>query len=121
MSTGRIIFENLKKSICYTLSSNSAELLPFISFAILQMPLALSAVLILCIDLGTDMIPAISLAYENPESDIMKRPPRKRSDRLVTGKLAAFSYLWLGLVQVRDLCEISLNFQSHVLDILPSI
>jgi sodium/potassium-transporting ATPase subunit alpha len=61
---GRIIFDNLKKSICYTLSSNSAELLPFIAFVVLQMPLALSAVLILCIDLGTDMVPAISLAND---------------------------------------------------------
>ena len=60
---GRIIFDNLKKSIAYTLSSNSAELAPFVLFVIARMPLALSAVLILCIDLGTDMIPAISLAY----------------------------------------------------------
>eukprot|EP01115_Flamella_aegyptia_P001611 TRINITY_DN1266_c0_g1_i2.p1 TRINITY_DN1266_c0_g1~~TRINITY_DN1266_c0_g1_i2.p1 ORF type:complete len:907 (-),score=328.67 TRINITY_DN1266_c0_g1_i2:612-3332(-) len=60
---GRIIFDNLKKSIAYTLSSNSAELAPFVLFVLAQMPLALSAVLILCIDLGTDMIPAISLAY----------------------------------------------------------
>jgi magnesium-transporting ATPase (P-type) len=59
----RIIFDNLKKSICYTLSSNSAELIPFLLFIIVGMPLALSAVLILCIDLGTDMIPAISLAF----------------------------------------------------------
>jgi sodium/potassium-transporting ATPase subunit alpha len=39
------------------------ELLPFLAFVILQIPLSLSAVLILCIDLGTDMVPAISLAY----------------------------------------------------------
>jgi sodium/potassium-transporting ATPase subunit alpha len=97
---GRIIFDNLKKSINYTLSSNSAELLPFILFVVAQMPLALSAVLILCIDLGTDMVPAISLAYEKPESDIMKRKPRNpKKDRLVTLKLAIFSYLWLGTIQ----------------------
>mmetsp|Transcript_30058 Transcript_30058/g.42255 ORF Transcript_30058/g.42255 Transcript_30058/m.42255 type:complete len:1053 (-) Transcript_30058:74-3232(-) len=96
---GRIIFDNLKKSICYTLSSNSAELVPFIVFVIFQIPLALSAVLILCIDLGTDMVPAISLAYERPESDIMRRPPRKSTDRLVTLKLAVYSYLWLGTIQ----------------------
>eukprot|EP01113_Clastostelium_recurvatum_P023603 TRINITY_DN2814_c0_g2_i2.p1 TRINITY_DN2814_c0_g2~~TRINITY_DN2814_c0_g2_i2.p1 ORF type:complete len:882 (+),score=222.79 TRINITY_DN2814_c0_g2_i2:1433-4078(+) len=97
---GRIIFDNLKKSICYTLSSNSAELAPFIAFMVLQMPLALSAVLILCIDLGTDMVPAISFAYEAPESNIMRRPPRNpKVDRLVTVRLAVFSYLWLGTVQ----------------------
>eukprot|EP01113_Clastostelium_recurvatum_P023597 TRINITY_DN2814_c0_g1_i1.p1 TRINITY_DN2814_c0_g1~~TRINITY_DN2814_c0_g1_i1.p1 ORF type:complete len:748 (+),score=241.46 TRINITY_DN2814_c0_g1_i1:1246-3489(+) len=97
---GRIIFDNLKKSICYTLSSNSAELVPFIAFMVLQMPLALSAVLILCIDLGTDMVPAISFAYEAPESNIMRRPPRNpKRDRLVTLRLAVYSYLWLGTVQ----------------------
>eukprot|EP01119_Soliformovum_irregulare_P005914 TRINITY_DN1765_c0_g1_i1.p1 TRINITY_DN1765_c0_g1~~TRINITY_DN1765_c0_g1_i1.p1 ORF type:complete len:1070 (+),score=303.07 TRINITY_DN1765_c0_g1_i1:145-3354(+) len=97
---GRIIFDNLKKSITYTLSSNSAELIPFVLFVVAGIPLALSAVLILCIDLGTDMIPAISLAYERAESDIMKRPPRDaRKDRLVTLKLALFSYLYLGTWQ----------------------
>jgi sodium/potassium-transporting ATPase subunit alpha len=97
---GRIIFDNLKKSIAYTLSSNSAELVPFIAFVLFQMPLALSAVLILCIDLGTDVVPAISLAYEKAEKDIMLKPPRDpKKDRLVTLKLAIYSYLWLGTWQ----------------------
>jgi len=62
---GRLIFDNLKKSIAYTLSSNIPEILPFIFFILFQVPLPLSTVLILCIDLGTDMVPAISFAYEN--------------------------------------------------------
>lgn len=74
---GRTIFDNLKKSICYTLSSKLPEMLPFLVFFLFSMPLALSAVTILCIDLGTDVIPAISLAYEIAESDIMLRKPRK--------------------------------------------
>lgn len=45
-------------------------------------------------------IPAISLAYERPERDIMKRPPRKKTQRLVSLKLAFYSYLWLGAIQV---------------------
>ena len=60
---GRLIFDNLKKSIAYTLSSNIPEISPFVSFIVAGLPLPLSTVLILCIDLGTDMIPAISLAY----------------------------------------------------------
>merc|ERR1719498_638125 len=60
---GRLIFDNLKKSIAYTLSSNIPEILPLIFFILFQVPLPLSTVLILCIDLGTDMIPAISFAY----------------------------------------------------------
>eukprot|EP00756_Hemistasia_phaeocysticola_P026953 Hpha_TRINITY_DN16092_c2_g12::TRINITY_DN16092_c2_g12_i1::g.117578::m.117578/K01539/ATP1A; sodium/potassium-transporting ATPase subunit alpha len=81
---GRLIFDNLKKSIAYTLSSNIPEISPFIAFIILRVPLPLSTVLILCVDLGTDMVPAISLAYETKERDIMKRPPRSKEDNLVT-------------------------------------
>jgi len=91
---GRLIFDNLKKSIAYTLSSNIPEILPFIFFILFQVPLPLSTVLILCIDLGTDMIPAISFAYENPELDIMDRVPRNsKRDHLVNSKLICFAYL----------------------------
>lgn len=61
---GRIIFDNLKKSIAYTLTSNVPELLPFLIYILCGIPLPLSTITILCIDLGTDIIPAISLAYE---------------------------------------------------------
>lgn len=61
---GRIIFDNLKKSIAYTLTSNVPELLPFLVYIVCGIPLPLSTITILCIDLGTDIIPAISLAYE---------------------------------------------------------
>jgi sodium/potassium-transporting ATPase subunit alpha len=97
---GRLIFDNLKKSIAYTLSSNIPEIAPFLFFIIFQVPLPLSTVLILCIDLGTDMVPAISLAYENPELDIMERRPRNaQMDHLVNAKLISFSYLQVGIVQ----------------------
>src|SRR6202046_3121312 len=61
---GRLIFDNLKKSIAYTLTSNIPEISPFLFFIIFNVPLPLGTVTILCIDLGTDMVPAISLAYE---------------------------------------------------------
>jgi len=97
---GRLIFDNLKKSIAYTLSSNIPEILPFIFFILFQVPLPLSTVLILCIDLGTDMIPAISFAYENPELDIMDRVPRNsKRDHLVNTKLISFAYLQIGVIQ----------------------
>jgi len=97
---GRLIFDNLKKSIAYTLSSNIPEISPFLVFILIQIPLPLPTVLILCIDLGTDMIPAISLAYEFKESNIMMKPPRDmRCDRLVTAKLINFSYMQIGMVQ----------------------
>lgn len=97
---GRLIFDNLKKSIAYTLSSNIPEISPFLMYIILDMPLSLTTVLILCVDLGTDMVPAISLAYETAESDIMERPPRdSKEDHLVTVKLISFAYLQIGVFQ----------------------
>ncbi|CAB1326721.1 unnamed protein product [Coregonus sp. 'balchen'] len=80
---GRLIFDNLKKSIAYTLTSNIPEISPFLLFILASIPLPLGTVTILCIDLGTDMVPAISLAYETAESDIMKRQPRcPKTDKL---------------------------------------
>eukprot|EP01094_Clydonella_sp_ATCC50884_P006833 TRINITY_DN16016_c0_g1_i1.p1 TRINITY_DN16016_c0_g1~~TRINITY_DN16016_c0_g1_i1.p1 ORF type:complete len:993 (-),score=365.00 TRINITY_DN16016_c0_g1_i1:185-3163(-) len=97
---GRLIFDNLKKSIAYTLSSNIPEILPFILFILIQIPLPLSTVLILCVDIGTDLIPAISLAYETAENDIMLRMPRNaKTDKLVTPRLISFSYLQIGVIQ----------------------
>nr|XP_060622561.1 sodium/potassium-transporting ATPase subunit alpha-3-like [Anolis sagrei ordinatus] len=60
---GRLIFDNLKKSIAYTLTSNIPEITPFLLFIMANIPLPLGTITILCIDLGTDMVPAISLAY----------------------------------------------------------
>ncbi len=97
---GRLIFDNLKKSIAYTLSSNIPEISPFLAFITINIPLPLSTILILCIDLGTDMVPAISMAWENAEADIMKRRPRNaQTDHLVTMRLVCFAYLQIGIVQ----------------------
>ncbi|EGD77429.1 sodium/potassium-transporting ATPase subunit alpha-1 [Salpingoeca rosetta] len=97
---GRLIFDNLKKSIAYTLSSKLPELSPFLFFVLASAPLPLGTVTILLIDLGTDMVPAISLAYEVPEPDIMYRRPRNPTkDRLVNPRLLQFSYLHIGSMQ----------------------
>lgn len=97
---GRLIFANLKKSISYTLTSNVPEITPFLCEIALKIPLALTTIMILCIDLGTDMLPAISFAYEIAEQDIMKQPPRDRkNDKLVTWTLISWSYLQIGLIQ----------------------
>ena len=97
---GRLIFDNLKKSIAYPLSSNIPEIVPYILFIILQVPLPLSVVLILAVDLGTDIVPGISFAYENAELDIMDRLPRSaKRDRLVGAKLVIYSYLQTGILQ----------------------
>lgn len=54
--TGRLIFDNLKKSIAYTLTSNIPEITPFLFFILVNIPLPLGTITILCIDLGTDMV-----------------------------------------------------------------
>lgn len=97
---GRLIFDNLKKSIAYTLTSNIPEISPFLLFILLDIPLALGTVTILCIDLGTDLWPAISLAYEEAESDIMKRRPRDPlHDKLVNERLISLAYGQIGMIQ----------------------
>jgi len=97
---GRLIFDNLKKSIAYTLSSNIPEVLPFLTYILFGLPLPLGTITILCIDLGTDMVPAISLAYEKPESDIMKRRPRDPvRDKLVNERLISLAYGQIGVIQ----------------------
>uniref|UniRef100_A0A672K3U6 Sodium/potassium-transporting ATPase subunit alpha n=1 Tax=Sinocyclocheilus grahami TaxID=75366 RepID=A0A672K3U6_SINGR len=97
---GRLIFDNLKKSIAYTLTSNIPEITPFLFFIIVNIPLPLGTITILCIDLGTDMVPAISLAYEAAESDIMKRQPRNpQRDKLVNERLISIAYGQIGMIQ----------------------
>ncbi|XP_072122400.1 sodium/potassium-transporting ATPase subunit alpha-3 [Mobula birostris] len=97
---GRLIFDNLKKSIAYTLTSNIPEITPFLLFIMANIPLPLGTITILCIDLGTDMVPAISLAYEAAESDIMKRQPRNpRMDKLVNERLISIAYGQIGMIQ----------------------
>lgn len=97
---GRVLFDNLKKSICYTLSSKIPEMTPFLLYFSLEIPLFLGAISILCIDFGTDMVPAVSFAYEKAELDIMKRKPRDpRTQRLVTEQLISFTYGQLGFIE----------------------
>jgi len=96
---GRTIFDNLKKTICYTLTHLVPEIAPFIVAINGKIPAMMSSLLILFIDLGTEMIPAISLAYEKTEADIMSRPPRNPiKDRLVSPPVLIYSYLIGGVV-----------------------
>jgi sodium/potassium-transporting ATPase subunit alpha len=90
---GRLIFDNIKKSILYTMTHIFPELVPFIAHIVFSIPLPLGTFAILCIDLGTDMIPAIMFAYEKPENDIMRRPPRNPyTDKLVIHQLFSSAY-----------------------------
>ena len=90
---GRKLFDNLKKSMAYCLTSNISELLPFVGFVIFRIPLPLTTVLILCIDLGTDVFPCTTFVFEDAEIDIMTRKPRTKTDHLVSSKTMIFAYL----------------------------
>jgi sodium/potassium-transporting ATPase subunit alpha len=76
---GRLIFINLKKSIQYTISHIFPEVIPNLLYVIVPIPLPLSAILILVIDLGFELIAALSFAWDPPETEegLMKLPPRK--------------------------------------------
>ena len=98
---GRLIFDNIKKSILYTLTHTIPELVPFLAYITFSIPLPLGTFTILCIDLGTDMIPAITLAHEKAESDIMRREPRNPfTDKLVGGQLLSHAYGQKGMMVV---------------------
>ena len=70
---GRRLFDNLKKSVAYTLTHLLPEALPILMELALGLPLALNALLIISIDVGTEMMPAISYAREECEKGIMDR------------------------------------------------
>lgn len=84
---GRKIFDNLKKAVIYILASNVVEAVPFIAYIIFQFPLPISGIFMLFIDLGTDMLPSISIAYDDAELDVMTRRPRRRDEHLVNVKM----------------------------------
>ena len=93
---GRTVYDNIKKFITYILTSNIPEILPFIAYVLLPIPLPITVIQILAIDLITDMIPAIGLGNEPPEADTMQRPPRSRNERLVSFRTFVRSYAIVG-------------------------
>ena len=95
---GRAVFANMRKFLTYVLSSNIAELIPCLAFVVFRIPLPLTIIQILAVDLGTDMLPALGLGAEKPAPDIMRAPPRPRTDRLLDWPLLARAYLFLGLM-----------------------
>ncbi|CAG2180835.1 unnamed protein product, partial [Oppiella nova] len=96
---GRRIFDNMKKTIGYILAGSVTTLYPFMIYVIFGFPIAIGTITVLLIALGTDMMPAISLAYEKAESDIMKLQPRNpRTDVLVTRSLLLRSYFQVGVI-----------------------
>ncbi|MDE2485651.1 MAG: cation-transporting P-type ATPase, partial [candidate division NC10 bacterium] len=96
---GRAVYENIRKFLIYILTHAIPELVPYLASVILRIPLLLTVVQILAVDLGTDMLPALGLGAEPPDAATMDRPPRSREERLLNVPLLARSYLFLGPIE----------------------
>ncbi|HWP22424.1 MAG TPA: cation-transporting P-type ATPase [Candidatus Cryosericum sp.] len=98
---GRAVYSNIRKFILYILNSNMPEAVPSAAFLFSRggIPLPLTVMQILTIDLGTDMLPALGLGTELPEKGIMDQPPRALKSRLLNGKLFVKAFLWYGLLE----------------------
>lgn len=96
---GRTIFENIRKFITYIFAHETAEIIPFILLVIFKIPLPITVMQILAIDLGTDTLPALALGMGPSESDVMDRPPRPRNERLLNWGVIWRGYIFLGLIE----------------------
>jgi magnesium-transporting ATPase (P-type) len=96
---GRAVFDNIRRFVTYIFASNIPEIVPFILMVLFQVPLPLTILQILAIDLGTDMVPALALGTELPEPGVMERPPRPRGERLLNKKLLVRAYFFLGPIE----------------------
>ncbi|OJJ42424.1 hypothetical protein ASPZODRAFT_20541 [Penicilliopsis zonata CBS 506.65] len=98
---GRLVFDNLKKTVIYLLPAGSfSELWPVVTNVALGVPQILSSFLMIIICCLTDCAGAITLAFEKPESDLLLRPPRDpKKDRLVDIKLLGHAYMIVGLYE----------------------
>jgi len=96
---GRAVFDNIRKFLAYILTSNVPEIVPYLAFVLFRIPLPLTIIQILAVDLGTDMLPALALGAERPAPEVLRRPPRPRAERLLNAALLVRAYLWLGMLE----------------------
>jgi calcium-translocating P-type ATPase len=96
---GRAVFANIRKFLTYILTSNIPEIVPYLAFVLLKIPLPLTIIQILAVDLGTDMLPALALGTEAPEPGVMQQPPRSPTERLWNWPLIVRAYLFLGVME----------------------
>lgn len=96
---GRTIYENIRKFITYIFAHETAEIIPFILMVIFKIPLPITVMQILAIDLGTDTLPALALGMGPAESDVMDRTPRPKKERLLNFSVILRGYIFLGLIE----------------------
>ncbi|MDO8168227.1 cation-translocating P-type ATPase [Candidatus Phytoplasma melaleucae] len=95
----RSIYDNIKKFMTYVFCSNIPQIFPIIFMALFKIPLYLTIMQILAIDLITDLLPAIALGAEEPEKNLLNKNPRTDKEHLLDKKLLTRSYGFLGLIE----------------------
>jgi potassium/sodium efflux P-type ATPase len=105
---GRASFDNIRRFLTYHLTDNVAELAPFVVWALSggSIPLMISVLQVLALDIGTDLLPALALGAERPEEGVMDRPPRARNERLLEGHVLRRAFGFLGPVEA--VCSLAL-------------
>ena len=100
VEAGRRVYDNVRKFICYIFAHAVPEVMPFLVFALAggTVPLPLTVMEILAIDLGTDTLPALALSREPAEPGLMDRPPRPRKQGVISGAMLARAWGFLGLL-----------------------
>ena len=98
---GRVVYDNIRKFVTYIFAHATPEVVPFLLYALSggAIPLPLTVMQILAIDLGTETLPALALGREPAEPGIMERPPRPRERGIIDRPMLARAWLWLGLVE----------------------
>jgi sodium/potassium-transporting ATPase subunit alpha len=96
---GRALFQNIRKFLTYVIVHNVAELVPYLAFALFRIPLPLTPIQALAVDMGTDSLTALGLGVEAPHPQTMRRPPRRQHERLLNLSLALRAYLFLGVIE----------------------
>ena len=98
---GRVVYENIRKFVTYIFAHATPEIVPFLIYALAggAIPLPLTALQILAIDLGTETLPALALGREPAEPGIMDRPPRARERGIISRSLLARSWIYLGVLE----------------------
>ncbi|MBN1786518.1 MAG: cation-transporting P-type ATPase [Candidatus Methanofastidiosa archaeon] len=96
---GRAVFANIRKFISYILTSNIPEIVPYIVYVLAGVPLPLTVIQILTVDLGTDLAPAIAIGAEPPEPGVMQQKPRSRTERLLKKSTLLRSYGFVGPIE----------------------
>jgi P-type Ca2+ transporter type 2C len=100
---GPIVFANIKKFLMYLLSSNLGEILLMAGAALAGLPLPLTAVQVLYVNLASDGLPALALAVDPPEDDLMRRKPRDPRDGIFTRPVIVLMLaggVWSGVANI---------------------